>query len=208
MTTHHVVFSGGVDSTTVLSHVLHHLPSEHSVRAIGFWYGQRHERELQHAQAIAATLGVTYQVIPIPGLLHGSALLDHSQPVPHGHYADDNMSETVVPGRNLLFTSLAVAQARPGDSVWLGVHAGDHYIYPDCRPEFWENLAGVVLEAYGVTIRTPYLHATKADIVRDGISLGAPLQLSWSCYEGGDEPCGRCGTCVERAEAFEQSSLQ
>jgi len=143
-------------------------------------------------------------VIPLPNLLSGSALTFDSE-VPKSAYDADSMADTVVPGRNLLFASLAVAQARQGDRVYLGVHGGDHDLYPDCRPEFWDRLTALVNDAYGVEIVTPFLHSSKSEVVASATRLSAPLHLTWSCYEGGDDPCRECGTCVEREQAFREA---
>ena len=204
--TNHVVFSGGIDSTVVLSRVLADHPGE-GTTALSYRYGQRHSRELEQAGRIAARLGVVHRVVDVRGLLHGSALLDPTIPVPREPYDPATMSDTAVSGRNLLFASVAVAQAARGDTVWVGVHAGDHHIYPDCRPEFWDFLASAVAGAYGVTLEAPYLRLTKRDIVQQGRDLGAPLDLTWSCYEGGSTHCGKCGTCRERAEAFREAAV-
>jgi 7-cyano-7-deazaguanine synthase len=108
----------------------------------------------------------------------------------------------VVQGRNLLFAAIACALAEPGDLIWFGVHAGDHPIYRDCRPEFWLGLSKIMQAAYDVSTITPFLGASKADIARTGHALKVPYEMTWSCYVGGAVHCGRCGTCVERAEAF------
>ena len=193
-----VVFSGGLDSTSVLALARHENPS---TIAVGFDYGQSHVRELEAAKLITEKLHVPFSRISLKGLLHGSALLGEFE-LPEGHYSDSTMSKTVVSGRNLLFASAAVSAAQPGDQVWLGVHAGDHPVYADCRPEFWEGLRTLVRDAYGIEIRTPFLNVDKAEGLRQGAAVGAPYADSWSCYAGGDVHCGRCGTCVERAEAF------
>lgn len=192
-----VSFSGGMDSTALL----HRAVREHgsgNVHAISFDYGQRHVRELVAAEAVAEALGVERLTLDLRGLLHGSALLGQAE-VPHGHYAEDTMAATVVNGRNLLFASALIAQASPGDEVWLGVHAGDHPVYPDCRPEFVESLA-LAAGAYSVVVQAPWVNISKDQII--AAEPDAPYELSWSCYEGGELHCGRCGTCVERAEAF------
>lgn len=199
--THLVVLSGGLDSTTALAVARVEKPDHEPVVTVSIDYGQRHRRELDRARAISQHYDVPHRVLDMRGLLHGSALLGAGE-VPEGHYAHDTMTATVVHGRNLLFVSAAVAATRPGDTLWMGVHAGDHPIYPDCRPEFWQAAHGMVTQAYEVGIRTPFVHATKADVVATGHALDAPLHLTWSCYVGDDRHCGRCGTCVERAEAF------
>jgi len=193
----HVSLSGGLDSTTLLA-----LAADRSsdIKAWTFNYGQRHSREVQAAIAVATHYHVDRRTLNLEGLLHGSALL-YEAPLPEGHYTAETMEATVVNGRNLLFASAIVAQTQPGDEVWLGVHAGDHAIYPDCRPEFVNPLKETVA-TYGVNLQTPFLPITKAAIASLGHNLGAPLNLTWSCYAGGTLHCGRCGTCVERAEAF------
>lgn len=198
MTTH-VILSGGIDSTVALAWALGPGYSG-SPRAVSFDYGQRHLREVDAARKVARRMGVPHHTINLRGLLAGSALLGE-QEVPHGHYAEDSMTATVVQGRNLLFAAAALAGTRPGDTLVLGVHAGDHPIYPDCRPGFWAHVDAAA-DAYDVHVATPFVHDTKADVVGYGESWDAPLHLTWSCYEGGEEHCGRCGTCVERAEAF------
>lgn len=201
--TAHISLSGGLDSTSALAAAL----QEHDdVRAWTVLYGQRHARELDAAQAVADHYSIPCQAIDARGLLTGSSLLDGT-PVPHGHYAADTMRATVVNGRNLLFAALVIARAQPGDEVWLGVHGGDHHIYPDCRPDFIDPLALAVHAAYGIAIRAPFLHTDKAGAASLGHTLGAPLHLTWSCYEGGQTHCGRCGTCVERAEAFHLAGI-
>lgn len=197
-----VVLSGGLDSTSVLALACQAAKAaQGSVKAFSFDYGQRHSRELEAARQIAQHYGVAHQVVSLRGLMHGSALLGET-PVPEGHYAEESMAQTVVSGRNLLFASVAIAKAELGDSLWFGVHAGDHPIYPDCRPEFWSRLASLAQDAYGVRLETPFLVMSKAEALRSGARLGAPYALTWSCYNGGEVHCGRCGTCVERAEAF------
>lgn len=193
------VLSGGLDSTAVLSL---NLPEERSnVRALAFSYGQRHVKELRSAEAVAAHYGIPLEVRDITGTLSGGSLMGDGE-IPTGEYSEDTMYSTVVHGRNLLFASLAVAQARPGDRVFFGVHSGDHFIYGDCRPEFWEALNTATAGAYGVEVVTPAVHLTKADLVRLSSAVGAPLELTWSCYKGEALQCGECSTCVERREAF------
>lgn len=200
--TAHVLFSGGMDSTALLFRAVREHGAD-QVRAISFDYGQRHIRELGAAEQIAAQLGVDHHVLNVRGLLAGSALLGQGE-IPHGHYADESMSATVVPGRNLLFASAVIAQAHAGDGVMLGVHAGDHPVYPDCRPSFVRALAEAA-QAYDVTVMAPWVHITKDDIIL--AEPDAPYGLSWSCYEGGELHCGACGTCVERREAFELADM-
>jgi|SRR5690625_666 len=198
--THFATFSGGLDSTALLALLVdRHDPS--SVVAVSFDYGQRHEVELRAAAQITSHLGVEHRVLNLRGLLSGSSLTG-SGAIPEGRYDSTTMASTVVNGRNLLFASAVIAQTAPGDTIAFGVHAGDHHVYPDCRPEFVDALAAVAA-TYEVAVEAPWVHMTKDEIVSQGRALGAPLHLTWSCYNGTPpQHCGRCGTCVERAEAF------
>lgn len=202
-----VVCSGGLDSV-VLAHKT--AAEEELLALLSFDYGQRHKKELQCAEECARRLGVPHLLLDISSLgrlLSGSALTDQVE-VPEGHYAEENMKSTVVPNRNVVMLAMAfaVGAARGAEAIAAAVHGGDHFIYPDCRPEFVEAfqhmedlaLAGVA----GLALRTPFVHASKADIVTVGDRLGVPFERTWSCYRGGEVHCGRCGTCVERLEAF------
>jgi 7-cyano-7-deazaguanine synthase len=190
------VLSGGLDSTCALA------VTKADV-AVSFDYGQRHRRELDAAAAVAAHYQIPHTVVDLGGMFTGrSALTDLGTVMPEGRYDDPGMAATVVPGRNLLFAAAAIARTGPGDTVVVGVHAGDHPVYPDCRPEFWAALDGLAAAAYGVRIAAPFLHSSKAQALAAGLAVGAPVGLTWSCYAGGDQHCGRCGTCVERQESF------
>lgn len=195
-----VLLSGGLDSSTALGLLVRTDPE---VTALSIDYGQRHVREVEAAEQVASHYGVPHRVIDLTGLLTGSALLGEVE-VPEGRYDDESMSATVVPGRNLLFIATAVAYAAGHEmaEVVIAVHPGDHPIYPDCRPEFHGPLAEAVRAAYGVTLRTPFVYMPKDRIVVAGAAIGVPYDLTWSCYQGGEVHCGRCGTCVERIEAF------
>ncbi|MBA2279722.1 MAG: 7-cyano-7-deazaguanine synthase QueC [Actinomycetota bacterium] len=204
------VVSGGLDSAVLA----HHLRAEgRVVRLLSFDYGQRHAKELDGARALATALHTSVDVVDlrsVGALLGGSALTDDAVAVPDGHYTDDSMRATVVPNRNAIFASVAVgvAVARKAWAVALGVHAGDHPVYPDCRPEFVEaveRLARVANEGFvdpDFRVLAPFLNLSKADIVRQGAELGVDFARTWSCYKGGELHCGTCGTCVERREAF------
>lgn len=204
-----ILLSGGLDSTVLAAHLAR---DGFSPEAITIDYGQRHARELAAAAKIAAHLGIRHDIIDLSGLRHlltGSALTDPDIPVPHGHYADPAQAATIVPNRNavLLMVAAGIAAARGHGTVACAVHGGDHHVYPDCRPEFIEAASQTARAATAgcgdVAITAPFTSFTKTDIVRLGASIGAPMHLSWSCYQGGEEPCGRCGACVERAEAFQ-----
>ncbi|MDC0739121.1 7-cyano-7-deazaguanine synthase QueC [Cognatishimia sp. SS12] len=203
-----VICSGGLDSVSLA----HMVAEEHELsRIISFDYGQRHRKEVDFARACAARLNVPFDLIDLQSIgaaLTGSALTDDID-VPDGHYAEESMRVTVVPNRNAIMLTVAfgVAAAHGADAVATAVHGGDHFIYPDCRPKFTEafnTMQQAALDGYAdVTLYTPFVHQTKADIVTAGAKHNTPFADTWSCYKGGDEHCGRCGTCVERREAFD-----
>ena len=206
------VVSGGMDST-VLAYQAKGLFSRVDLLSVD--YGQRHRKELGFAAMTAARLGCRHDIVdlPIRSMIGGSALTDDGVAVPHGHYAADNMAVTVVPNRNAMLISVAyaVAVARGADAVLVGVHAGDHFVYPDCRPEFvraMDTALRIGNEGVGnVRLEAPFVEHSKTDIARLGSLLGVEWAETWSCYEGGEIHCGRCGTCVERHEAFRDSGV-
>ena len=207
-----VVCSGGLDSVS-LAHIV---AAEGELGAlVTFDYNQRHRREIDHARQAATRLGVPFQLVditPIGAVLTGSALTD-TLDVPEGHYAEDTMKATIVPNRNAIMLTIAfgMAAARNLDTVAVAVHGGDHFIYPDCRPGFIESFAAMQMHALDgfadIRLMAPFVHLTKADIVRLGAEAGTPFAQTWSCYKGSAVHCGRCGTCVERREAFEIAGL-
>jgi len=208
-----VLLSGGMDSTVALAREVHHGRAKF---ALSVDYGQRHRKELEAAVRIAGYYSdtVEHEVLDMTGwgrLLKGSALTDPNVPVPHGHYAAPSMTITIVPNRNatLLMAAAGVAMAADCDEVVIGVHAGDHPVYPDCRPEFIQTINTAVSLAtdQAVGIRAPFISKTKTDIAYESTLYQAPLHMSWSCYEGGERHCGRCGTCQERIEAFLEAGL-
>jgi 7-cyano-7-deazaguanine synthase len=208
-----VICSGGLDSVSLA----HMVAEEHELtRLVSFDYGQRHVKELDFAAACAKRLGVPHDVIDMRGIgasLSGSALTDEID-VPDGHYAEETMKITVVPNRNAIMLSIAfgIAAAQQADAVATAVHGGDHFIYPDCRPGFtlaFETMQRHALEGYAdVRLYTPFVHRSKADIVTEGAKHGTPFAETWSCYKGGEKHCGRCGTCVERREAFHLAGVE
>jgi 7-cyano-7-deazaguanine synthase len=202
-----VICSGGLDSVSLA----HRVAADHDLAALlSFDYGQRHVKEVEHAAACAARLGVPHRVVDIRQIgaaLSGSALTDDVA-VPDGHYAEETMKITIVPNRNAIMLAVAfgMAAAEKADAVAAAMHGGDHFIYPDCRPGFMEAFQAMqdaALDGYAqVRLHTPYIDGSKADIVADGARHGVPFAETWSCYKGGEIHCGRCGTCVERREAF------
>lgn len=203
-----VLLSGGLDSTVLTAHLF--ATADEPLEVVSVNYGQRHARELTAAAAVAAHYQLRHHTVDLSALrdhLTGSALTTGPD-VPEGHYTAPSMGATVVPNRNMILLAVAagIAAARRHKQVATAVHAGDHPIYPDCRPQFITAASLAVqlgTQGYGdVEIIAPFARITKADIARRGAELGAPVHLSWSCYRGGELHCGRCGTCVERAEAF------
>jgi len=177
---------------------------------VSFDYGQSHKKELEYARRCATRLAVPLHLLDITAvgrLLSGSALTT-GEPVPDGHYAQQTMRITVVPNRNAIMLAIAfgAAAAEGAERVAAAVHGGDHFIYPDCRPAFveaFETMQHYALDGMAkISLFTPFLRMSKADIVREGARLGVPFAETWSCYKGGTRHCGRCGTCVERREAF------
>lgn len=207
-----VICSGGLDSVSLA----HMVAAEHELsRLVSFDYGQRHRKEIDYAGACADRLNVPFDVIDMRAIgaaLSGSALTDDID-VPDGHYEEESMKVTVVPNRNAIMLSIAfgIAAANQDDAVATAVHGGDHFIYPDCRPEFtssFETMQRHALDGYArVQLYTPFVHGSKGDIVTVGAKYGAPFADTWSCYKGGDDHCGRCGTCVERREAFDVAGI-
>ena len=188
--------------------------------ALTFDYGQRHRVELDRGCAVAAHYGAEHVVVALDASRWGgSALTDPAIEIPDAaasEGATHAIPVTYVPARNLVFLAVAmgVAEARGADFVYLGVNALDYSGYPDCRPEFvraFEAAAALALkrgvEGNPVEVRTPLIALTKADIVRLGVSLGAPLHLTWSCYRGDDVPCGRCDACALRAKGFAEAGV-
>jgi 7-cyano-7-deazaguanine synthase len=208
-----VICSGGLDSVSLAYKVA----AEQTLTGlVSFDYGQRHSKELGFAAACAQRLGVPHQIIDIRDVgrqLSGSALTDDVA-VPDGHYAEESMRITVVPNRNAIMLAIAfgVAAARQAEAVGVAVHGGDHFIYPDCRPDFidaFQAMQNRALDGYAnVRLYAPFVHVSKADIVTEGTRHATPFDQTWSCYKGGDVHCGRCGTCVERREAFDLARLQ
>jgi 7-cyano-7-deazaguanine synthase len=211
-----VVMSGGMDSTVLL-----HLIKARGFTpiAISFDYGQRHNIELAYARSTCLKLNVEHRVVDLKALnplLHGSALTDPTINVPHGHYADETMKQTVVPNRNMILLSVAIgsAVAERAVQVSIGVHAGDHAIYPDCRPVFIDHMTLTARHAnegflpYWFKVDAPFVDKTKTDIAKIGDFLKVEWVETWSCYEGGVTHCGKCGTCVERIEAFRDAKIE
>lgn len=208
-----VICSGGLDSVS-----LAHMKADEGVlsRLISFDYGQRHKKELDFAAACAGRLSVPFHRVDMRSVgaaLTGSALTDDID-VPDGHYAEETMKITIVPNRNAIMLTIAygIAASNGDEAVAAAVHGGDHFIYPDCRPAFadaFDKMQRAALDGYAdIALITPFIHRSKADIVSEGARVNTPFADTWSCYKGGTLHCGRCGTCVERREAFHLAGIE
>jgi 7-cyano-7-deazaguanine synthase len=205
-----VIYSGGMDSFTVLNRALQ---DGKEVYALTFDYGQRHVKEIEYASNVCKSLQVNHKVIDISAinqLLAGSSLTDDID-IPEGHYEAESMKSTVVPNRNMILLSLAVGYAvsTGASQVYYGAHSGDHAIYPDCRPEFVMKMNDVckIANYESVEIFSPYLTVTKSDILTDGLKMKLNYDQTWTCYNGREKACGKCGACEERLEAFSDNNI-
>lgn len=198
-----MLFSGGLDSTTLLWTL------KPNVKCLLVDYGQRHRVELEHAGELCVEAAVPFDIVDlanINGLIAVGSQAGRDD-VPEGHYAEEVMKTTVVPNRNMIMIAIAVGHAIKIDAknVYAAMHAGDHAIYPDCRPEFIYALNHAIQLGNAwtlVDLYAPFINMTKADIVRYGHKINVPFEKTWSCYKGLEYHCGKCGTCVERREAF------
>ena len=205
-----VIYSGGMDSFTILNKALQ---EGHNVLAISFNYGQRHNKELDYAARACKELGIVHKLVDISAmqtLMSNSSLMAKSDVIiPEGHYEAENMKSTVVPNRNMILISLAIGYAvnEGASEVWYGAHAGDHTIYPDCRPEFVEAMskASLLANFEPIAVVAPYLNTDKIAIVKEGLAMGIDYGKTWTCYNGREKACGKCGSCVERLEAFAEA---
>jgi 7-cyano-7-deazaguanine synthase len=189
--------------------------AHHDVCAVlSFDYGSKHNhRELPMAAEHARRVGAPHRVIHLDfiGQLFASDLLRTGGDIPEGHYADDNMRRTVVPFRNgiMLAAAAGFAESAGAQGLVIAAHTGDHTIYPDCREEFMRAMADAMKTGTyaGIELLRPFIALTKGRIAAEGAKLGVDFSRTWSCYKGGDLHCGKCGTCVERREAFLQAGL-
>lgn len=204
-----LIISGGMDSVTLL-----YEHKDEIGMALSFAYGSNHsERELECAKYHCEKLGIPHKVVHLDFMKDfGSALTSGADKIPEGHYAAENMKSTVVPFRNGIMLSVAAgyAEANNFSTLMLASHFGDHAIYPDCRENFSKAISEAIkLGTYGeITVEAPYSKITKDEIAKRGSALGVDYSKTWSCYKGGSKHCGKCGTCVERKEAFELAGVK
>ena len=216
-----VLLSGGVDSTTCLAMALVDCAPE-DILAVNMYYGQKHEREMRSARDVADFYGVELVELDLSAIFgrsNCSLLKGSTEAVPSGDYASQQKDDpgkpvsTYVPFRNGLMLSAAasIAVSVGASEVWYGAHADDAAgnAYPDCSPEFTAAIDGAI--NYGtdgqVRVIAPFIMVNKAGVVKEGLRLGVPYKLTWSCYNGGDHPCGKCGTCIDRKKAFEKNGV-
>ncbi len=204
-----IVLSGGMDSVSLL-----HDYKDRIALAVTFDYGSNHNaREIACARENCRRLGVEHLVIPLEfmGRYFNSSLLSGGDAIPEGHYTSENMKSTVVPFRNgiMLAVACGLAESRGLKKVMLANHSGDHAIYPDCRQGFVDAMSEAMRQGTydSIGIFAPYTSLTKDEIAARGAAAGVDFSLTYSCYKGGERHCGRCGTCVERREAFELAGV-
>lgn len=216
-----VLASGGVDSTTCLALAIEENGKE-NVIALSMYYGQKHDKELNAARQIAAYYGVAYKELDLSLIFADSqcSLLSHSDAeIPNESYAeqlsktDGKPVSTYVPFRNGLFLASAASIALSNDctEIYYGAHSDDAAgsAYPDCSETFNLAMSAAIFEGSGqaLLVHAPFVSMTKSEVVRIGLELHAPYHLTWSCYEGKDTPCGKCGTCIDRARAFAENGV-
>lgn len=213
-----ISFSGGLDSTTLLAY---YLDKGFDVSVVSFTYGSKHNKyENKAANDLLLFYRELYQK-PIPSFFIDlskifqsikSNLLLSGGAIPEGNYKDTTMQQTVVPGRNLIFSSIlsGIAESNKITSIGLGVHAGDHFIYPDCRPAFIQSLNETIKYSTDnkVQVHCPFLHKTKTEILRIGLELKVPYHLTRTCYKNQPTPCGKCGSCDERLSSFAELGIK
>ena len=200
-----VVYSGGLDSFTLLNEAIR---SGKEVSTLSFDYGQKHSKELNYVEKFCSQEAIDSKIVDVSSikeLFQGSSLTDEVD-IPKGHYEDDSMKSTVVPNRNMILIALALGYAvtKEAKEVWFGAHAGDHAIYPDCRPEFVEKMDAVarIANYTPIAVKAPYISMSKTEILAIGLEMELDYGLTWTCYEGKELACGTCGACHERLESF------
>jgi len=201
-----MALSGGMDSTTLLAFLL---GQGFNVECVSFLYGSKHNSyERKAAENVADYYKIDLHRFDLSSVMSGftSDLLKSGGEVPEGHYTDATMSRTVVPGRNMIFLTIlaGVAWSVGAEKVAIGIHAGDHAIYPDCRKEFYKAMDSAIYLGTDrkIEILAPFVEMNKISILEWGIPNDVPYQLTRTCYKDQEEACGRCGACQERREAF------
>lgn len=209
-----VLLSGGLDSTTTLAKAI---DDGNEVVALSFRYGQRHTKELDSAKAVADFYKVKHVVVEMDLSMFRSALTDKNIDVPDNEKIGEEIPITYVPARNIIMLSVAAGLCESVDAnkIYIGANAVDYSGYPDCRPEFFEEFQKMInvgtkagVEGNSISIETPIEKLSKAEIVKLGKKLGAPLHLTWSCYNGGEKACGKCDSCKLRLKGFREAGYE
>jgi 7-cyano-7-deazaguanine synthase len=213
-----VLLSGGIDSATTLYWAK---KQGYSCFCLIFDYGQRHKREIKSAILIAKKVNCKYQILKINLPWEGSSLLDRDIKIPKHLNTlkpkNQKIPSTYVPARNIIFLSFALsfAESINAQAIFIGAHTQDYSGYPDCRPEFYQAFNKVIVvgtkagvEKNKIEIYTPLIQKTKAQIIKLGARLGVPFELTWSCYQGGKSPCGKCDSCYFRAKGFQEAGMK
>ena len=209
-----VLSSGGIDSTTLVYYFAE--IENFEVQPVFFNYGSKHNpKEIESVKQICNILNLELINVDISELTStiwsNSALINEDRSIPEGYYTQENMSQTIVPFRNGVLISLvsSIAENLGIEYVGIAVHSGDHFIYPDCRPNFIQVMKYAIYRGTenNIKLRAPFVYLNKAEIVKLGYFLRVPYELTWSCYNGRDKHCGRCGTCIERLESFHFNNL-
>ncbi|MCQ4153726.1 MAG: 7-cyano-7-deazaguanine synthase QueC, partial [Archaeoglobi archaeon] len=205
-----LIFSGGLDSSTLLYHLL---SKGYEVSAVTFIYGQKHSKEIEFAKKLvekAKEIGkLDHRIVDISSIhdLISFGAITGNEKVPEGFYTEESQKVTIVPNRNMILLSIAAGYAVKigAKEVYYAAHRSDYSIYPDCRKEFVKALDTAIYLGNlwnPVELKAPFIDKTKAEIVELGLRLKVPYEFTWSCYRGEERPCLSCGTCIERTEAF------
>ncbi|WP_413467302.1 7-cyano-7-deazaguanine synthase QueC [Pleurocapsa sp. FMAR1] len=205
-----VLLSGGLDSATTAAIAIE---QGYQLIALSFRYGQKHHKEIESAKKIAIALNIQKHFIIDVNLSQwgGSSLTDDSMTIPQAGLQADVIPSTYVPGRNTVFIAIALslAEAQNAQAIYLGINAVDYSGYPDCRPEYlqsYQHLANLSskagIEGHAPQLVAPLVEDSKTDIVRRALNLNVPIADTWSCYQGGDTPCGLCDSCRIRDRAL------
>jgi 7-cyano-7-deazaguanine synthase len=208
-----VLLSGGLDSATTAAIAI---TEGYEAIALSFRYGQRHEKELQAATKITQALNIQQHYIIDVNLSQwgGSSLTDKTMAIPQEGVRENVIPSTYVPGRNTVFIAIALslAEAKGASAIYLGINAVDYSGYPDCRPEYlaaYQQLANLssktAIEGKTIQLVAPLVQDTKVDIVKRALSLGIPIEETWSCYQGEEKPCGVCDSCRIRDRALTEA---